>query len=306
MKVREFFRRFGREAKQDNLGDIAAMMTYYAVFALFPMILFVLMIAAIVVPPSAVEEALAMATARMPQGAGDLVREQVGRMQQTASGGFAALAAVAALWGASRGAVSLGRALNDVYDLEETRPWWRVQLTAIAVTLGVALLLVLALGLLAIGPALGHRIADRYGLGGAFDVLWTIARWIGAALLVMLIWAILYRFLPDTDAPFRLFTIGAAVGVLLWIGATILFGIYVGNFGDYQKTFGALAGVAIFLLWTWISNGALLVGAEINDVLDVFAPDSKEQAERRRRKARKGKPPPRHGTSPTGREPQPA
>lgn len=296
MTVREFFGRFKREAVHDNLDDLAAMLTYYAVFALFPMALFVLMLAFLIVPQGAVDEAVGMVTRTLPGDIGALIAQQMRHMEQSASGGFAIVAAVVALWGASRGSVSLGHALNTVYDLKEKRPWWKVQLTAILVTVGVAVALVAALALLAFGPIAGHWVADRFGLGGVFDVLWTIGRWVGAAILVMLIWAILYRFLPDTKAPLRVFTVGAVVGVVLWIGVTLLFGVYVSHFGSYQKTFGTLAGVAIFLLWVWLSNLSLLVGAEINDVLDVFQLRPSEEDERRERKAACGKEPPRSVT----------
>jgi membrane protein len=203
----------------------------------------------------------------MPEQASALIREQVTRMQQAAGGGIALGAAAVALWGASRGSVSLGRALNRVFDSEETRPWWKVQLIGVSMTLLVAALLITALGLLVVGPVVGSYLMNQFGLGGFFDVVWTIARWLGAALLVMLIWALLYRYLPDTEEPVRVFTPGAAVGVILWIGISLLFALWVSNFGDYDQTYGALGTVMVFLSWLWLSNIAMLAGAEINDVL---------------------------------------
>jgi membrane protein len=267
MRVRRVVREFRRELKEDRIGDLAAMMTYFALFALFPMAIFVITIALLVVAPETLSEATSLATRAMPEQVGALIREQVTRMQQAAGGGLAAGSLIVALWGASRGALSLARVLNDVFDLEETRPWWKIQLTGIAVTLGVGLLLVAALGLLVAGPAAGHWLMDRFGLGGAFDTFWTIGRWIGAALLLMLIWALLYRFLPDSRAPLRVFTPGAAVGVLLWIGVSLLFALYVQNFGKYDKTYGALGAVMVFLTWLWLSNMAMIAGAEVDDAI---------------------------------------
>jgi membrane protein len=172
-----------------------------------------------------------------------------------------------ALWGASRGASGLITALNSISDLPETRSWWRRQLVAIAVTLAVALLVVLALALLVIGPFVGHFVADRFGLGPAFDLAWEVARWLGAGLLVLVVWAIAYRFLPDTDAPFRVFTPGAVTGVLAWLGLSAAFGEYLARFNSYEATYGTLGTAIIFLTWLWLSNIAILVGAEINDVL---------------------------------------
>jgi membrane protein len=267
MRVRRVIREFRRELKEDRIGDLAAMMTYFALFALFPMAIFVITIALLVVPQETLSEATSLATRAMPEQVGALISEQVTRMQQAAGGGIAIGSLAVALWGASRGAVSLARVLNDVFDVEETRPWWKIQLTGIAVTLGVGLLLVAAFGLLVAGPAAGHWLMDRFGLGGAFDVFWTIGRWVGAALLVTLIWALLYKFLPDTGAPLRVFTPGAAVGVLLWIGVSLLFALYVQNFGKYDNTYGALGAVMVFLTWLWLSNMAMIAGAEVDDAI---------------------------------------
>jgi len=184
--------------------------------------------------------------------------------------GFAIIGAVLALWGASRGAVGLMTALNGIYDKQETRSWLRRQITAVLVTLGVAVVIVLALGLMFIGPYAGHFIADRFGLGGVFDVLWDIGRWVGAGVLVMIVWAVLYKFLANTDAPFRIFTPGAIVGVLLWLGVSALFGLYLQHFNSYETTYGTLGGAIIFLTWLWLSNIAILFGAEVNDVVADF------------------------------------
>jgi membrane protein len=231
------------------------------------MLLFVVSLALLVLPEDTVLQGLAMATRAMPFSSRDVITTQVEKLLETASAGFAISGAALALWGASRGVNSLMSALNAMYNRRETRPWWKRQLTAIAVTLGLAVVVVLALALLVVGPAAGHWLADRFGLGDAFDVGWDIGRWVGAGLLVMFVWAVVYKFLPDTRAPFRLFTPGAFVGVLLWLGISYGFGFYLSHFNSYATTYGALGGAIIFLTWLWLSNIALLFGAEINDVL---------------------------------------
>lgn len=271
-------KRIGVEALDDNITDIGAMMAYYVVLALFPMIVFLLTIGLLVVDPSTIEEGLAMAYRAMPASVAELLAIQVRSLMATAETGFAVGAAALALWGASRGAASLSGALNTVFDKRETRSWLTRQLTAIAVTAGLAVLMLVALGLLVVGPTVGHFLADRFGLGDAFDVAWGIARWLGAGLLVMVVWAVLYKFLPDTDAPLRIFTPGAAVGVVLWLAISALFGLYLGHFNSYDATYGALGGAIIFLTWLWLSNIALLIGAEINDVLADIRRDRSDAA----------------------------
>jgi membrane protein len=267
MKVRAFFSRLWAEGNDDSITDVAAMMTYYAIFALFPMLVFLVTVALLVVPSDAIQATVDMAARAMPASVAELVREQVVRMEQTADAGFAIGGALIALWGASRGAAALMTALDRMFEKKETRPWWKRQLVAIGTTLLVAMLLLIAMALLTFGPIVGHAIADRVGLGAAFDFIWDLGRWIGAALLVLLVWALLYWLLPDTDAPLRIFTPGAIAGVALWLGVTKLFAFYLDRFASYQATYGALAGVIVLLTWLWLSNLVLLLGAEINDVL---------------------------------------
>jgi membrane protein len=280
MNAKVFLRKLKDEASADRIGDVAAMMTYYALFALFPMLIFVVTVALLVIPDGVLDQGVQMMTAAMPGQAGQLLQEQVGGMKNAAHGGFAVGSMALALWSASRGAASLSQALNDMFEKEETRPWWKRQLVALGTTLAVALLIILALALLVAGPAVGHVLADRFGLGQAFDVLWGISRWLLAGTLIMVVWALLYRWLPNTQAPLRIFTLGAFVGVVLWIGASQLFALYVSNFGKYEKTYGAMAGVIIFLTWLWLSNLSLLIGAEINDVQAELRKDKSPAAAR--------------------------
>src|SRR4029078_9437354 len=117
-----------------------------------------------------------------------------------------------------------------------------------------------------------------FGLGDAFDLAWDIGRWLGAGVLVMVVWAVLYKFLPNTNAPFRIFTSGAITGVVLWLGISYGFGLYLGHFNSYATTYGALGGGIIFLTWLWLSNIDLLFGAEINDVLPDVRKDTSPAA----------------------------
>jgi membrane protein len=266
-KLKRFVRQLVHELAHDSIIDIGAMMAYYAILALFPMLVFVVTLALLVLSDDTVLQGLAMATQAMPPATRDVVTTQVTSLMRDAHAGFAVGGAALALWGASRGLSALMGALNAMFNKQETRPWWKRQLIAIGVTLSVAILVVVALGLLVVGPAGGHWIADRFGLGDAFDVGWNVGRWVGAGLLVTVVWAVLYKFLPDTNAPFRVFTPGAVIGVLLWLGISFGFGIYLGHFNNYTTTYGALGGGIIFLTWLWLSSIALLFGAEINDVL---------------------------------------
>jgi membrane protein len=273
-RAKRFVKHLVHELINDSITDIGAMMAYYAILSLFPMLVFVVTLALLVLSDETVLQGLAMATQAMPPATRDVVTAQVIALMKAAHAGFAIGGAALALWGASRGLNSLMGALNAMFNTEETRPWWKRQLIALGVTLGVAVLVIVALGLLVVGPAAGHWIADRFGLGGVFDMGWNVGRWVGAGLLVMVVWAVLYKFLPNTDAPFRVFTPGAITGVLLWLGISYGFGFYLSHFNSYTTTYGALGGGIIFLTWLWLSNIALLFGAEINDVLAELRTDT--------------------------------
>ncbi|HEY5920768.1 MAG TPA: YihY/virulence factor BrkB family protein [Kofleriaceae bacterium] len=270
MQIKAFLRKLGKELVDDGVTDVGAMMAYYAVLALFPMLVFVLSLSMLVLDADTVREGVHFALRASPPSVREMIIARVNDLIAASGAEFAIVGAGLALWGASRGAVGLMTALNTIYDKKETRSWFKRQAIALGVTLGVAVLVVLALGLMFVGPHVGHYFADRFGLGAAFDVAWGIGRWVGAGLLVMLVWAVMYKFLANTDAPFRVFTPGAISGVVLWLGVSALFGLYLGHFNSYEATYGTLGGAIIFLTWLWLSNIAILFGAEVNDVLADF------------------------------------
>ncbi|MEO9186494.1 MAG: YihY/virulence factor BrkB family protein [Kofleriaceae bacterium] len=278
--MRAFFKQLYSAIINDDIADSAAMMAYYAVMSLFPMIVFVGSLALLVVPDATVMVGVHMAGEALPPSVRPILVERVQALIQANSAGFAIGGGLVALWGASRGVSGLATALGSIYTKPETRSWFRRQLIAIGATLVIAVLVVIALSLLVIGPYLGHWAMDRFGLGSTFDTIWSTGRWVGAGMLVMFVWALIYKWLPNTDAPLHVFTPGAVVGVLAWLGMSALFGIYLQHFNSYESTYGALGGAIIFLFWLWLSNIMVLVGAEINDVLaDMRAPKSDAAAQ---------------------------
>ena len=268
--VLRFLKTLGRECLKDSIDDLGAMMAYYAILALFPMMVFVVTLALLVIDDQTILEGVRLATAGMPYAFKSVITETVKSFMASASSGFAIGGALFALWGASRGSAALMGALNSMFNKQETRSFLRRQAIAIGVTFAIAVLLVLAMTLLVAGPTIGHFVADRFGLGHAFDAAWSVGRWLGAWVLVMAVWAITYKWLPNTQAPLRIFTPGAAIGVTLWLGLSALFGLYLDNFASYDKTYGTLGAGIAFLTWIWLSSVAMLFGAEFNDVLADF------------------------------------
>ena len=267
-----------RHVLDDDVQNVGAMLAYYGVISIFPMAIFVLSVALVVLPGDAVREAIATAAGDAPAELRKLLDMRAAELVRTASAGFAVAGAAFALWSASRGAIALGHALNRMFRLRETRSWLHRQVSALAVTAAVGALAVSALALLVVGRLGSHWLADRIGVARAdFEIVATIVRWLGSSLLVMVMWAIVYKFLPDTRRRFRVFTPGAVVGVLLWLAVSALFSLYLGHFRSYEATYGTLGGAIAFLTWLWLSNIALLVGAEINDVIEeLHAPGGRE------------------------------
>ncbi|HVV81531.1 MAG TPA: YihY/virulence factor BrkB family protein [Kofleriaceae bacterium] len=266
--IGRFFVTLVRECLADGIDDLAAMMTYYAIMALFPMVLFVLTLALVLLPADLVHETATTISGPLPPAVATILHAQVEHMRAASTPMLAVLGGVLALWGASRGAATLTTALNRVYSKDETRPFLRRQVRAVVVTALVALIIVGALGFFLYAPEIGGRLATRLGVRGeTFDTVWWFVRWIGAALLATFLWALLYKTLPNTKAPLHMFTPGALVGVVLWAIVSHGLTMVIRYMTDFQATYGAFAASIIFLLWLWLSNLALLVGAEINDVL---------------------------------------
>jgi membrane protein len=184
--------------------------------------------------------------------------------------GFAfVIGLLTALWSASGYVGAFGRAMNRMYEIREGRPIWKLRPVQLVVTL-IALVLaaVVALALIVTGPA-ADAVGNTVGMGSTAVTVWNIAKWPVILAVVILIVAILYYATPNVDQPkFRWLSVGAVVAIVVWIIASVLFGFYVAHFSSYNKTYGSLAGVVVFLLWLWITNLALLFGAELDSELE--------------------------------------
>jgi membrane protein len=171
-------------------------------------------------------------------------------------------------------------AMNVVYDVEEARPFWKQYAISIFLSLGVALLLVSALVLVVAGPDIGGAVAGAVGLGAVFQTVWTVVQWPILVLVVLFAFALVYYFAPDVDQRFRWISPGSVFAVILWLIFSLAFSLYVNNFGSYDATFGSLAGVAILMLYIYYSAYILLVGGEMNQVIEEHIPEGKNEGEK--------------------------
>jgi membrane protein len=259
-----------REFKDDNLTDWAAALTYYGVMALFPMLLVLVSLLGLM-GQNTTQTLIDNLGQVAPGAAKDIFTDAIKNLQanQGAAGVMAIVGLVLALWSASGYVAAFMRASNSIYEVEEGRPIWKTAPVRLGTTLVLVILLVIcAVAVVFTGP-LAQTVGDVIGLGGTFLDVWAIAKWPVLLVIVSFMFALLYWASPNAKQPgFRWISPGGVVGVLLWVAASAAFAFYVANFGSYNKTYGALAGVIIFLVWLWISNVAVLLGAEFNAELE--------------------------------------
>src|SRR4051812_48553479 len=263
-------RRTVKEFKDDNLTDWAAALTYYGVLAIFPALLALVSVLGLI-GPSATQPLIDNLGAVAPGPAKQIVTSAVQNLQRNggAAGVLFIIGIAGALWSASGYVAAFMRASNDIYDVGEGRPIWKTLPTRVLTT--VVLLVMLAAVAVAVtftGP-LAEQAGKVLGLGDTAGAVWDLAKWPVILVVVMTMFAILYWAAPNVKHPkFRWVTPGSVIGVLLWIAASAGFAFYVASFASYNKTYGALGAVIVFLVWLWISNIAILLGAEFNAELE--------------------------------------
>jgi membrane protein len=254
------------EFRDDNLTDWAAALTYYAILSIFPALIVLVSILGLA-GDSATHALLDNIQELGPGPAQDIVSGAIKEIagSQGAAGVAFIIGLAAALWSASGYVGAFSRASNVIYEVDEGRPFWKLRPFQIALTL--VLLLMVAFSAIAVvlsGP-LADELGDVLGVAGTAVAIWDLVKWPVIVLVVLTMVAILYYAAPNVRHPgFRWITPGGILAVALWIAASIGFAFYVANFGSYNKTYGSLAGVIIFLVWLWISNVAILLGAELN------------------------------------------
>ncbi|HEX2182771.1 MAG TPA: YihY/virulence factor BrkB family protein [Rubrobacteraceae bacterium] len=257
------------EFQRDDALGIAAQLAYYLILALFPFILVLVSLLGTFGSEELASEVLGYFQQVMPEQAYEIIRtftENIISGEAEAPGLFT-FGILFTIWAASGAFAALINALNRAYDVEETRPFWKVRGIAILMTLGLSVLVLIGVLLLVLGPQIGTAIANVFGLERTFLVVWDVARWPVALFFMVFTVALLYYFAPDVEQPFRWITPGGLIGVLLWVLASVAFNFYVSNFGSYNKTYGSIGAVIVLLLYLYISSLTILFGATLNATL---------------------------------------
>jgi membrane protein len=256
-----------REFSKDQCPDLAAALTYYAVLSLFPALLALVSLLGVFGQAEKTTTALLDIVQRIAPGSTvDIIRQPIEEVTNSPSAGFTLVIGIlVALWSASGYVGAFARAMNRVYEVDEGRPFIKLRATMLGVTV-VNVLIVAALGaMLVLSGPVAEAVGNAVGLGGTFLAVWNIAKWPVMVLLVVAAIAILYYFTPNVKQPkFRWMTMGSFIALVVFVLASLGFAFYVANFSNYNKTYGAIGGVIVMLLWLWILNMSLLFGAEFD------------------------------------------
>ena len=275
----ELVKRTVRETISDNALGLAAQLAFYFLLALVPAIAFVVAVASFF-PPRLLDDMVSSLAGLAPPDVVRILREQLDALAGGSNGGILTAGLAMALWSSSAAIVSIIDAMNRAYDIEEGRPWWKVRLTAITLTIGLAVFVVVAFSLVMVGPDVADRLVSGGQLGSAFALAWKILQWPIVMALIAVAIACVNYFAPDAEQDWVWVTPGAVLATLLWLLASLAFKFYLANFADYNATYGSLGGVVILMLWFYISGLAILVGAEMNAEIEHASPHGKDPGEK--------------------------
>jgi YihY family inner membrane protein len=262
-------KRVGREFREDNLSDWAATLTYYSVLSIFPAVLVVVSIVGLA--GKSVSQGLIDNVGTLAPGAvRDVLTNAITELSRGRGGAsVAALAGIViAVWSSSKYVAAFMRAANAIYDIPEGRPIWKTLPTRVGVTLVALVLLSASAIAVVVTGGVARKAGELIGAGSVAVRVWDIAKWPVLLVVVTFVFALLYWASPNAKQGFRWISPGGILALVLWLLASAGFAIYVALFNSYNKTYGSIAGIIIFLVWLWISNLALLLGAELNAELE--------------------------------------
>jgi membrane protein len=280
LSVKELGQRVIHEIQQDDCLGRAAQLAYYFLFALFPFFLVLTTLLGYLPVPNLMDRLLETLAEMLPSEALQLVQDHVRELVTNQRGGLLSLGILAALWTSSSAVTAIMDSLNRSYDVEEGRPFWKVRLMAILLTIGLSVFIIVSLILLTFGPQIGGWIADKVGLGSIFKLAWNILRWPVIVGLIIVAMALIYYMAPDVEQEWQWITPGSVVAVVGWLLASLGFSFYVNNFGSYNATYGSIGAVIVLLTWMYVSGFFILVGGEINAEIEHAATGGKDPGEK--------------------------
>ncbi len=280
----QFFKLTFKEVSEDHVMAFAGNLTYKALFAIFPFFTFLLSLLGLFNANELVNAMIERLSGVVPQTATEFIETQllsITESQAESAFTFAAIISILlALWGVSGAFRSVMEAMNVMYEVEEDRPAWKQYGISVFISLAVIVLMLTALGIVVFGQSVGGGLAAVVGLGSVFQTVWSIAQWPILACIVLFAFAIVYYFGPAAKQKWSWISPGSILAFAFWLVFSLLFSFYVGNFGSYNETYGSLAGVILLMLYIYYSAVIMLIGAEMNQVIEWHIPGGKDEGEK--------------------------
>ena len=280
LSIKQFASDFYREINEDNVFMGAAALGFYLTLAIFPALILLMTIIPYL-PIEEVDEALMdLLGQALPEEAYGIVEEVVADVTQERRGGLLSLSLLGTLWVASTGMYATMLQLNITYNVKEARSFLKARATALVLSILFGLLVIGAFSLIVLGGRIEDWLGDQMGYSDALLIFFSIFRWVVIVLALLLGFAIIYRFAPNVEQKFRFITPGSVIGTILIIIVSIGFSIYTANFADYDATYGSIGAIIILMLWLYITGLVILIGSEINVILEHYSSKGKEKGEK--------------------------
>tara|TARA_R110000822_G_scaffold66105_8_gene161571 strand:+ start:3297 stop:4172 length:876 start_codon:yes stop_codon:yes gene_type:complete len=267
------------EFDDNDMSTYAAALAFRALLSLFPFLLFLTATLSFFNVPQFFNWLRDQAAIAFPPMVMEMIDPVLDQLQDENST-ILSISIIMAIWVSSTGMRSLMNAMNNAYNVQESRPVWKLFPLSIGFTLGMGLLLMLAAGFMVIGPAAAEWLANQLGMKDLWTSLWGWLRWPFVVVILMFVVAMIYYLTPDVEQEFRFITPGSVIAVVVWIGASIGFGIFARNFGNFQLFYGGIGAVIILLLYFYVSAAVMLYGAQLNAVVEHASTEGKDDGEK--------------------------
>jgi membrane protein len=283
----DLVKRTARDAVRDDVVGLAAQLAYYFVLALFPALLCLIAFASLFPLHALTDDMARLLGPIAPAAAIAIIQDEMVKLAARDDSGLFSLGLLGALWSSSAAMGAIVNAVNRAYDIVEARPWWRVRLVAVLLTLGLAFFILIALTLVLAGPELADWCAQWMGFPVVFAWIWKILQWPLVCALAATGIGLIYYFAPDAEQDWVWITPGSLIATLLWLAGSLGFRMYVVHVSNYEGTYGAIAGVIVVMVWFYLTGLAIVIGAELNAEIEKASPwarpagDSRPGAKRR-------------------------
>ncbi len=280
-KIWRFIKKLWYEIFDDNLFNGAAALAYYMTLSLFPATIFLLTLLPYLPIPHLDNQVMALLQQAMPPQAADMFSGVVGEVTRQKKGGLLTFGILFTIWSASTGINAVLQELNTTYDVKEERPFYKVRGIALLLLLAFVVLIVGAFGLIVTGGFIQGLFAQWFGQSHWLLLFFAVIRWLVIALFLLLGFALTYYFGPDVEQEFRFITPGSLIGVILLALSSLLFSWYISNFADYSATYGSIGAVIVLMLWLYITGFVILLGSEINALIEFNSPRAKSRGDKK-------------------------